>query len=138
MKNKKYVSALVVIIFGVLAFVNVAFAQNTTNQDPANVNSGPRTGAKPEATTEARDGVTNTMRDSTVVATDTELTRRIREEIVKKDISTAAKNVTISTHEGKVHLTGQVASPQEKATVFETAARIVGRANVRNELSVSR
>jgi len=93
------------------------------NQDPANVNTQPRVGAA-------------TVGNSS--ESDTEVTRKIRQEIMNKDLSVAAKNVTISTNAGKVLLTGNVANPQEKSTVYETAATIAGRSNVRNELTIKK
>ncbi len=65
---------------------------------------------------------------------DAELTRRIRADLMSRDLSVQAKNVTIVTVDGMVTLRGSVASAQEKATIGEVATRIAP--NVRNDVVV--
>jgi len=105
------------------------------NQDPSNVSTQPRTGT-PAKDIKDRDG-TATSTNATSES-DTEITRKIRQSLVSKDISTAAKNVTISTNGGKVIISGNVDSPAERTTVIDSATAVAGRGNVKNELHVTR
>lgn len=69
---------------------------------------------------------------------DIELTRKIRQNLVKDDsLSTNAHNVKIISSEGKVVLKGHVASDEEKANVENRARGIAGEANVHSELEVA-
>lgn len=97
------------------------YTNANSNQDPATSTTQPRA----------------TASSHSLVESDTEITRKIREELMKKDISTAAKNVTISTNAGKVTLSGDVANTRERTAVYETAAAVAGRPNIRNELTVT-
>lgn len=65
---------------------------------------------------------------------DAELTRRIRSELMSRDLSTQAKNVTIVTIDGMVTIRGTVPNAQEKATIGEVATRLAP--NVRNDVVV--
>jgi osmotically-inducible protein OsmY len=59
--------------------------------------------------------------------TDREITRKIRESVVKdKSLSTYAHNVKIITQSGEVTLKGPVRTDPEKAAVEEKAAAVVG------------
>jgi len=69
--------------------------------------------------------------------TDVELTRKIRQALVKdKDLSTYAHNVKIITEGGQVVLKGPVKSQQEKDKVESKAGQIAGLDRVRSELEV--
>ncbi len=68
---------------------------------------------------------------------DTELTRRIREEIMEgKNFSTYAQNVKIITVNGKVTLKGPVRSEEEINSIVKFANLVAGATNVKNEMSV--
>lgn len=68
---------------------------------------------------------------------DVELTRRIRQLVVKeKDLSSDARNVKIITIQGKTTLRGPVDSALEKTKVGNLAAKVVGVGSVTNELEV--
>lgn len=68
---------------------------------------------------------------------DVELTRRIRQLVVKeKDLSSDARNVKIITLQGKTTLRGPVDSALEKTKLGNLAARVVGMGSVTNELEV--
>ena len=70
---------------------------------------------------------------------DTDLTRRIRQAIMKEEnFSTYAKNVKIITVNGKVTLKGPVSSESEKTKILTHARSVAGMANVTNEMSVER
>lgn len=69
---------------------------------------------------------------------DTELTRNIRQELMKRDLSTAAKNVVIITNNGVVTLRGEVLNAAEKNTIGEIARNVAKDATVRNELTTKR
>jgi osmotically-inducible protein OsmY len=68
---------------------------------------------------------------------DRDTTQKIRKAIIgDKTLSTYAHNVKIFAHDGKVTLRGPVRSEDEKRTVNDMAAAIVGADNVTNELTV--
>ena len=70
--------------------------------------------------------------------TDVEITRKIRQALVKdKSLSTYAHNVKIITESGQVVLKGPVRSQQEKQSVEGKAGRIAGLERVRSELEVA-
>jgi hyperosmotically inducible periplasmic protein len=77
---------------------------------------------------------TPTAQEQSTKTTDAELTRKIRSELMSRDLSTQAKNVTIVTIDGMVTIKGTVPSAQEKAAVGEVATRLAP--NVRNEIVV--
>lgn len=68
---------------------------------------------------------------------DVELTRKIRELIVKdKDMSGDAKNIKIITINGVATLRGPVESAVEKSKIESLASRVVGAGSVTNQLEV--
>jgi osmotically-inducible protein OsmY len=67
---------------------------------------------------------------------DVEVTRHIREELGKTDLSTAAKNVDVITLGNVVTLRGAVASEYEKQKVYDTALNAAGSRTVNNELVI--
>jgi hyperosmotically inducible periplasmic protein len=72
-------------------------------------------------------------------ASDREVTKNIRREIVKNDtLSAMAKNVKVITIDGKVTLRGPVHSEQEKMTIASIAEKIVGKEKVTNKLEVKK
>jgi hyperosmotically inducible periplasmic protein len=71
-------------------------------------------------------------------AADMDLTRRIRRAVLDDEsLSTYAHNVKIIARDGKVTLRGPVRSTEEKMSVEQKAARLVGKENVKNEVEVS-
>lgn len=69
--------------------------------------------------------------------TDMEITRRIRQDLMKKtDLSTYAHNIKIITVRGKVTVKGPVRSQDEVASVMESAETVAGAANVINKITV--
>lgn len=68
---------------------------------------------------------------------DLELTRKIRQELVKdKQLSTYGHNVKIITEGGQVVLKGPVKTLQEKESIESKAGKIAGLDRVRSELEV--
>lgn len=68
---------------------------------------------------------------------DTEITRLIRRAVVDHDeLSVYAHNVKIITTDGYVTLKGPVRTAAEVATIQKIATSFVGKANVKNEMSV--
>jgi hyperosmotically inducible protein len=68
---------------------------------------------------------------------DLKVTQQIRKAIVgDSSLSFTAKNVKIITQNGRVTLRGQVKSDDEKKWVEATAVKVVGNANVDNQLQV--
>ena len=70
---------------------------------------------------------------------DTEITQRIRQQIVKQNhLSVTAKYVKIITNNGAVILIGPVSTVDEKNKIQSIAAKIVGENNVTDEIAVLR
>lgn len=69
--------------------------------------------------------------------TDTEISRRIREEVMSHpDLSVYAQNVKIITVNGQVTLKGPVRSEDEAKKIMEYAATVAQEKNVINQMSV--
>jgi len=108
-------------------------ADPTTNQEAAK--SAPDNSGR--NVRDRQDGAITPMDQSNAPA-DVELTRKIRQAVVADDgLSTNAHNVKIIVSDGMVVLRGPVNSPDEKAKVAATAAKIAGDKNVRNDLEVA-
>jgi hyperosmotically inducible periplasmic protein len=88
--------------------------------------------------TRDRDGTTLTADEQSNSKGDVEITRQIRQAIVKDDsLSTSAHNVKIITNGGVVTLRGPVASAEEKTMVAKKAEKINGVDKVDNQLEVA-
>ena len=88
--------------------------------------------------TRDRDGTTLTADEQSNTKGDVEITRQIRQAIVKDDsLSTSAHNVKIITNGGVVTLRGPVVSPEEKTMVAKKAEKINGVDKVDNQLEVA-
>jgi hyperosmotically inducible periplasmic protein len=86
-----------------------------------------------------RDRNTNalTAGQQSLSTSDTEITRRIREEVMSKsNLSLYAKNVKIITVNGKVTLKGPVRSEDEQQMILQYANAVAKPENVVNEMSV--
>ena len=84
------------------------------------------------------DGKTLTSGDQSNSKNDVEITRQIRQAIVKDDsLSTSAHNVKIITNGGVVTLRGPVASTEERTMVAKKAQKISGVSKVDNQLEVA-
>lgn len=69
---------------------------------------------------------------------DTELTRTIRQRIVKDDsLSIQAHNIKIISEQGRIVLRGPVNSAAEKAKVEKIAKSVAGKMAVTNETVIS-
>jgi len=85
------------------------------------------------------DGKTLTSGDQSNSKNDVEITRQVRQAIVKDDsLSTSAHNVKIITNGGVVTLRGPVASADEKTMVAKKAENITGVSKVDNQLEVAK
>jgi osmotically-inducible protein OsmY len=83
------------------------------------------------------DGAIEGERNARAHASDAEITDGIRDKLADHDdLSRNAKNVRISTANGKVTLRGPVESAEEKSKV-ESCAREVAGADVDNQLEVT-
>ena len=136
----------------VACFLAFTVTAQDTNQPPAvpdTPNSGsvtndvnPRTDKKQDANNSGRNvrdrnNQTLTPGDQSNNPADRETTRQIRKAIIAaKDMSLSGRNVKIVTTSGKVTLRGPVASDQEKQTISDLAAKVVGAQNVDNQLEV--
>ncbi len=81
-----------------------------------------------------------TADDQKMNASDTELTRKIRQSIMAdKTLSTYAHNVKIISQDGMVTMKGPVKSEAEKKNVIAKAVAIAAKAeNVINQISVAK
>ena len=103
-------------------FANAPRNSSTNAERPA---PGPTDGANPTAGQQSN------------AKSDRELTRKIRQELMKdKDLSTYAHNVKVITKDGAVTLRGPVRSEDEKKAV-ETKAAQAGAASITNDLEVA-
>jgi hyperosmotically inducible periplasmic protein len=85
------------------------------------------------------DGATLTADKQSNSKSDVEITRQIRQAIVKDDsLSTSAHNVKIITNGGVVTLRGPVASVKEKTVVAAEAQKVNGVTKVDNQLEVAK
>lgn len=89
-----------------------------------------------------RDRYGNTMtadRQREGTRSDVEITREIRQQIVKDDsFSSAAKNVKIITKNGIVNLRGPVENATERSKIGSIARKSAGVTNVENSLEIKR
>jgi osmotically-inducible protein OsmY len=77
-----------------------------------------------------------TAQDQSTTPSDVELTRKIRADLVKSDMSTAAKNVTVISNRGAVILKGEVPSQAERDAI-DSLARSMAQ-NVNNQITVKK
>ncbi len=81
---------------------------------------------------------TPTVLDQKENKPDIDRTATIRDRIIKDNFSTKADNIGIITQDGKVTLTGDVESTDEKTKVEDIAKDVAGAANVTSKLEVKR
>lgn len=125
MMNKALVAAAVLVLD--LSLLSQAQTTNPPTTKPDNTKVNERDRHDGALTADQQDG-----------KSDTDVTRRVRQAIVKdKTLSTYAHNVKVITQGGVVTLRGPVRSEEEKQTVASLATQVVGAANVRNELEIS-
>jgi hyperosmotically inducible periplasmic protein len=123
--NKALVAAAVLVLD--LSFAIQAQSTNPPNTKPDNTKVNERDRHDGALTADQQDG-----------KADTDLTRRVRQAIVKdKALSTYAHNVKIVTQGGVVTLRGPVRSDDEKQAVATLATQVAGAGHVRNELEIS-
>lgn len=87
----------------------------------------------------SRDRNTNalTAGQQSLNTSDTEITRRIREEVMSKpNLSVYAQNVKIITVNGQVTLKGPVRSASEQEMILQYANAVAKPENVINQMSV--
>jgi len=85
-----------------------------------------------------RDGKTLTPQKQSNDKSDVEVTRRVRQAIVKDGtLSTDAHNVKIITQNGIVTLRGPVDTAEERAAIAAKARRVAGVKKVDDQLEVS-
>jgi osmotically-inducible protein OsmY len=69
---------------------------------------------------------------------DKQITQQIRDAIAAdKSLSADARNVKITTQNGRVVLKGAVASDDERSSIVAKAAAVAGHANVDNRLNIA-
>jgi len=116
---------------------SVGLAQADDKQSPA-----PATQVAPDNTgrnVRDRSGDTLTPGDQSSRKVDVDLTRRVRQAVVKdKSLSTTAKNIKIITNNGVVTLRGPVKSEQERDKIAAKAQQIAGAKQVENHLEVAK
>jgi len=108
------------------ATAQIAFADSAYNADNTSVNKRDQS-----------DTTLTPMDQSKGSKRDVELTRKIRQAIVKdKAMSSYAKNIKIITLSGKATLRGPVENSEEKTRIEGLASRVSGIASVDNQLEV--
>lgn len=116
----------------VLALVGNGLAYSHDNKDDTTYHAPDNSGVNKSK----NQGLT--AEEQSTTKKDTEITRRIRQELVKDDkLSTYGKNVKVITNDGRVTLKGPVHSESEKFRIVKKAQRIAGPSHVVNELEVS-
>lgn len=100
----------------------------------ANANTSSKTSNKTTKTVTSNNP--NVLDQSSGTKEDIEVTRRIREELGKSDLSSAAKNVEVITLNNKITLRGTVANLAEKQKVYDTALNAAGARTINNELII--
>ncbi len=115
-----------IITFSFLATILSATSFSQVGQDNSAVN-------------ERDNSVTTVTADQQKVnQTDTQITARIRRDIMKeKSLSTYAQNVKIISINGQVTLKGPVRSTNEQNTILKYARSAAGASNVINEMAVT-
>jgi hyperosmotically inducible protein len=83
-----------------------------------------------------RDNRTLTPGDQGNSTSDVDTTRRIRKEVMSRQMSVAAHNVKIITVNGRVTLRGPVNTEEEKRAIGDIAGGIAQADNVDNQLEV--
>lgn len=89
--------------------------------------------------TRDRSAAAITAGDQSLDSTHQEVTRKIREEIVRRDsFSTYAKNIKVVTDDrGEVWLKGPVRTENEKNEIADIARRVAGSDRVHNALEIA-
>ncbi len=129
---KSIIKPLTAICF--LALANTSYAQTSTSPDTSSSANTNSTGTTTGSTT-GSNGMGTTAQQQGTSQRDMEMTKNIRQELMKRDLSTAAQNVTIVTQGGVVTLRGEVSSSSERSQVSEIARSMAKGATVRNELT---
>jgi hyperosmotically inducible protein len=94
--------------------------------------------AVPDSTKRNRDLSESTADQQKMNPADRALTQQIRKAIHRdKRLSSCARNIKISTQNGKVILRGPVRSEEEKGNLQAKAVILVGEENVTNQLEVA-
>lgn len=115
--------------------------------DLANPDTGPATGSGTDGDAPApdntaknerdADGDTTTPLDQGTSEKDTEITQKIRQEVLEiNNASVNARNVKIVTVDGKVTLRGPVETEVERDAIESIAVKAAGEGNVVNEIEV--
>lgn len=124
----KYQTLILPLVLPALLLSALAFGavdKSKTDKDNTRVNKRDR-----EATELTADNQTSSTSDMN-------MTRRIRQEIMKEtSFSTYAQNVKVITVGGKVTVKGPVRSEQELSTIMKLARQVAGAMNVKNEMAV--
>jgi len=116
-----------ILIVLLLASTAVALAQ--TSDEQATKPDNTKKNATEQKTAEEQGGS----------ATDREMTKNIRREMVKNDsLSSMAKNTKVITVGGNVTLRGPVHSEEEKTTIASIAEKIAGKGKVTNHLEIKK
>jgi hyperosmotically inducible protein len=128
MNHTRAVSMLIVMAC-TIAGSSMLYSQTQTDQPAKADNTKVNTRDNPDASP--------TADQQKETQSDREITRRIRQSLVKDDsLSTYAHNVKIITRDGHVTLKGPVRSNDEKRTIEAKATEIAGQGKVTNELDI--
>jgi osmotically-inducible protein OsmY len=127
---------LALALTGAIGLTGVSFAWAT---DPATTSDAAQSAPDNSGRNKRdRGGDTLTLGDQGNSQQDVDLTKRIRQQVVKDDqLSTMAHNVKIITMNGVVTLRGPVKTPDEKQRVVAMAEKIAGQGHVKDHLEVA-
>ena len=117
---------IIFLVFSVMALSLPSFGQSDTSSDNTKINK--------------RDRFANelTSDQQKFSDTDTKITARIRQDIMKeKNLSTYGQNIKIITVNGKVTLKGPVHSQSEQSSILKCARSVAGASNVINEITIT-
>ena len=128
LKNLPKVMVALAFAFTVAPISSHALARNNSNDDATVTDRASQT---------VEDAARSVSEAAGSTADELRVTNQIRQEIMEDDTLTSkAKNVSVSTDDGKITLEGEVISEAEKAKVANIAKRVGGNLTVENKLVV--
>jgi hyperosmotically inducible periplasmic protein len=126
----KRVAVSLIVLAAVVASGSLLYSQTPTGQPAQNADNT-------KVNTRDRADYSPTADQQKESHSDREITRQIRQSVVKDDsLSTYAHNVKIITQGGHVTLKGPVRSDEEKRAIQAKATEIAGKDKVTNELDI--
>lgn len=117
---KKYKQVFAAVVLGSVGWVGSQAADTNINT----------TGTSQPATSE------NVVQGQAQGITDLNISARIRDQLSATNLSATAREIKVTTRDGRVTLSGTVKSEREKRVITEIATKAVKEENVDNQLVV--